>query len=89
MRGEFHAHQTGVSQWIFVPWYLFLLTVQQYVIPAHAVPAIMSWLIYDFGWIFGQNSRRAKRTVVKELAKKAGLPGFYSNRSLRSTSATK
>ena len=27
--------------------------------------------------------------VVKEIAKKAGLPGFYSNHSLHSTSATK
>ena len=28
------------------------------------------------------------RNVIKELAKKAGLPGFYSNHSLRSTCAT-
>ena len=29
------------------------------------------------------------REVVKDIAEKAGLPGFYSNHSLRSTSATK
>ena len=29
------------------------------------------------------------RNIIKEMCKDAGLPGFYSNHSLRSTSATK
>ena len=44
----------------------------------------------DFEWYLDRPAGENKlRKVIKNLCSKAKLPGFYSNHSLRSTSATK